>query len=125
MNYPPDSFEAQFAAVEAGYRNGRHATSVSVATSGQILAEHIIAPQDVALGRGPNDIAPPKFHTGQKPTISLAPQGQRAKIRDRLDKEHEDGFEGLPDQVESDCDGFVENVRVSLKRVCIFSCSSV
>jgi len=121
VEYPPDSFEAQFAAVEADYRNGRHSTPISVATSGQVLAQHIIAPQDVALGRGPNDTVPPRFHDGQKPTVALAPQGNRAKIRDRLDKEHEDGFEGLPEQVESDCDGFVENVRVCAEVHRIFS----
>ena len=110
---PVDSFEEEFDAIEQGYLTGKHATAHSTATAARVLSEHIIAPQEVALGRGPNDPVPPRFHPGQKPTVVLAPEGSRLRPRDKFDKEHADGFDGLPPQVQTDCEGFVENVRVS------------
>lgn len=112
-----DVFEDEFDAVEQGYLTGKHATAHSQATAARVLSEHIIAPQEVALGRGPNDPVPPRFHPGQKPTVVLAPEGSRIRPRDRFDKEHADGFDGLPPQVQTDCEGFVENVRVSWRLI--------
>ena len=57
---------------------------------------------------------PPRFHEGQRPTIVLAPPGgNRAKAKDKMDKAHQEGFEGLTAELEADALGFVENVRVS------------
>lgn len=111
-SYPRGSFEAEFAAVEESYSRGDYSTPISLATAGQAVASSLVAPQDIALGRGPSDMIPPRFHPGQKPHVVLANPANRPRVKERLDKEHQDGFQGLPSQVEIDCDGFVENVRV-------------
>ena len=112
--YPDDSFEAQFAAVQARFRaSAQHAaSSVSHARGPGVSGEYPSA-QAMALGRGPDDPRPPKFHSGQKPTVVLAPPGTRVRGRDRLEKAYQEGFEGLTTEIEQDCEGFLENVRVS------------
>lgn len=110
--YPPDSFEARFEAVTEGYKAGVNATPTSIATIARYNASALVAPQDVALGRGPNDMVPPRFHSGQKPVVALTHPGTRHRARDRLGREHQDGFEGLSDEVEVDSEGFVDNVMV-------------
>ena len=69
--------------------------------------------QEISLGRGAEDMKPPKFHSGQRPTVVLAPAAGKRPPRDRLEKEYMDGYEGLPGKIETDCEGFVGNVQVS------------
>jgi len=59
------------------------------------------------------DPRPPRFKKGQEETIVLAPNGSgRPKARDLVERMHEDGYEGLTSELESDAVGFVENVKV-------------
>lgn len=111
--YPPGSFEAQLEAISEGYKAGVNATPHSIATMARLNANALVAPQDIALGRGPNDMVPPRFHSGQKPVVMLANPGTRHRAKDRLAREHQEGFEGLSDDVEVDSEGFVDNVMVS------------
>lgn len=103
-----EDFDTQFTAIQDDYSR-RASSSAPVPLSTPDIPPALA--QETALGRGVEDAKPPKFHTGQRPTVVLAPSSRRP--RDRLEREHSEGFDGLTQDVMADCDGFVDNVRVS------------
>ena len=112
-----EDFDAEYSAIQADYAmrqyasaraTGDTATAMASAT-GVALASTV---QEDALGRGVDGVKPPKFHPGQRPTVVLDHVPGK-KRNDRLEKEYTEGFDGLTNEVVRDCDGFVNNVRVS------------
>jgi len=103
-----DSFEEEYAAVQSSYDKLAEANIASMEES--IPHSRPIMAQD--------EPRQPHFHEEQRPTIVLAPNGGgKAKIRDKVERAHQEGYEGLTPEHVVDAFGFVENVRVSAHRI--------
>ena len=103
--YPPhESYEEQFAAIQRSYRK------LAAVNGGFLELARTYA----------DDLRPSTFHEEQDLTVVLAPPASKIKARDKIEKSHEEGFDGLTPELEADAVGFVENVRVRilLKRCC-------
>ncbi len=100
---PNESFESQYAALQSAYEQ-------PVAPIPQPQAYlPVVSPM-----KPQEEPRPPKFHGGQRPVVVLSqPASGRARPRDKLEKAHQEGFEGLTLELIADSAGFVENVRVS------------
>ncbi|ORX41086.1 hypothetical protein BD324DRAFT_613126 [Kockovaella imperatae] len=113
-----DDFEAQFHAIQEDYARRESSYRAAAAAAADEESTPSASNQEAALGRGLNDVRPPKFHDGQRPTVILTSQVKRS--RDRFERDHKDGYDGLTPEVVADCDGFVNNVRDNLRNIVVY-----
>ncbi|WRT70662.1 uncharacterized protein IL334_007660 [Kwoniella shivajii] len=102
MNFPPPtmnmSFEGQF---------------------NQLQKEHKAS---VLASRASEQSKPPIFNRNARPSVILANGsgivgGNRSVPRDRTERSYQDGLSGLTNEMESDAQGFVDNVKDNLRAI--------
>lgn len=102
----PVDFDTRFAAIQRQYEDRSTIEEAGIFTT---------------LERA-DDPRPPKFHYGQRPTVVLAPPAQGPgsipvrRVKDKLEREYSEGYEGLQQEHEADLRRFADNVRVGLPR---------
>lgn len=100
----PVDFDSQFTAIQRQYEDRSTIEEAGLFTT---------------LERA-DDPRPPKFHPGQRPTVVLAPPAQGPgsipvrRVKDKLEREYSEGYEGLLQEHEADLRRFADNVRVGL-----------